>query len=168
MMNTFLKQIMAICIVVASTQVWSASVIGHWQTIDDDTEEPKSVVELYEKDGKLFGKVTDLLIKPDDTVCKECRGDLKDQLIVGMDIVTGLTLKGGAYEGGEILDPENGKTYDAKIWLDGEDTLKVRGYLGIFFRTQTWHRTEPVPAVVAPKTETVETTAIEPTAVKAE
>ncbi len=167
-MNTFLKQIMAICIVVASAQVWSASVIGHWQTIDDDTEEPKSVVELYEKDGKLFGKVTDLLIKPDDTVCKECRGDLKDQLIVGMDIVTGLTLKGEAYEGGEILDPENGKTYDAKIWLDGEDTLKVRGYLGIFFRTQTWHRTEPVPAVVAPKAETVETTAIEPTAVKAE
>lgn len=144
----FIKQLMALTVLMASASAWSASVTGHWQTIDDDTEKPKSVVELYEKDGKIFGKVTDLLIKPDDSVCKKCKGDLKNQLIVGMNIVSGLSAKDDAYEGGEILDPENGKTYDAKIWLENDDTLKVRGYLGIFFRTQTWHRIESPKTVV--------------------
>ena len=159
-MNTFMKQVLGASLVLASASAWSAGVIGHWQTIDDDTEKPKSVVELYENDGKVFGKVTDLLIKPDDSVCKKCKGDLKGKLIVGMNIVNGLEQSGDAYEGGEILDPANGKTYDAKIWLEDDNTLKVRGYLGIFFRTQTWHRIEvtevaPVNVVIEAPAEPV-------------
>jgi uncharacterized protein (DUF2147 family) len=136
----------------ASYSAWSSSVVGFWQTIDDETEKPKSIVQLYEKDGKVFGKVTDLITKPDDSVCKKCKGDLKGQPIVGMDIVTGLSAKDDAFQGGEILDPAKGKIYDAKIWLENDDTLKVRGYLGIFYRTQTWFRVQaPVAAPVVQK-----------------
>ena len=126
---------------VAATQAFAeSSVIGKWTTIDDETGEPKSVVELYEKDGKLYGKVVDLLLKPDDTVCSKCSGELKDQPVVGMDIITGLSLDQGKYGGGDILDPAKGKTYACKLWLEDSDTLNVRGYLGIFYRTQTWTR----------------------------
>jgi uncharacterized protein (DUF2147 family) len=134
----------------ASVSAWSASVVGYWQTIDDETEKPKSIVELYEKNGKVFGKVTDLITKPDDSVCKKCKGELKGKPIVGMNIVTGLSPEDDAFQGGEILDPAKGKVYDAKIWLENDDTLKVRGYLGIFYRTQTWYR------VQAPKAASME------------
>ncbi len=130
-----------------------SSVFGFWKTIDDATGEGKSVVKVYEKDGKLYGKIVDLLLKPDDTLCDKCKGDLKKVPVVGMDILYDLTQvdskKGEpiTYKGGEVLDPENGKFYDAKLWLEGPDTLMLRGYLGIFYRTQTWHRVED-PALV--------------------
>jgi uncharacterized protein (DUF2147 family) len=59
-----------------------------------------------------------------------------------LEIIQGLEKKGGVYKGGEILDPENGKTYTCKIWLNEEDTdqLMVRGYVAFFYRTQTWER----------------------------
>ena len=148
-MKTILKQLALCSVVIVSSSAWSASVIGHWQTIDDKTEKPKSIVELYQKGDKVFGKVVDLLIKPDDSLCKECKGDLKNQPIVGMNIITDLEAKDDSYSGGEILDPGNGKTYDAKIWLEDDKTLKVRGYLGFFFRTQTWYRVDAPVAAVA-------------------
>lgn len=120
---------------------WS-DITGRWQTVDDDTGEAKSIVEIYQKDGQYFGEVRDLLLKPDDTVCEECKGQLKNQPVVGMQIITDMEKEGDEYEGGEILDPETGKVYRAKMWLEDEDTLKVRGYLGFLYRTQTWQRVE--------------------------
>jgi uncharacterized protein (DUF2147 family) len=155
-MKFYMKQLLCLSLCMASISAWSATVVGFWQTIDDETEKPKSIVELYEKDGKVFGKVTDLITKPDDSVCKKCKGDLKGKPIVGMDIVTGLSAKDDAFQGGEILDPAKGKVYDAKIWLESPDTLKVRGYLGIFYRTQTWYRVQAptaAPAVDQPNSE---------------
>lgn len=131
------------------------SVLGYWQTIDDNTGKAKSIVHIYEEDGKFVGKVVDLLLKPDDSLCKECKGELLNQPIVGMKIVQGLEKKDDEYSGGEILDPENGKTYRCKVWLEGAE-LKVRGYIGFLFRTQTWYRV-PAPKslpLVAPKTVT--------------
>ena len=118
------------------------SILGQWKTIDDETGEPKSIVEIYEKDGKFYGKIVDLLLKPNDTVCEKCTGDRKGQVLVGMDIIEGLEKDGKEYKGGDILDPEKGKTYGCKLWLEDDETLNVRGYLGIFYRTQTWHRVE--------------------------
>ena len=62
-----------------------------------------------------------------------------------MTILWGLTAAGSVWKGGEILDPDNGKTYRCKMTLsdDGKE-LNVRGYIGISLigRTQTWHRLE--------------------------
>ncbi|GAA5443254.1 hypothetical protein Misp06_01430 [Microbulbifer sp. NBRC 101763] len=123
-------------------QASAADVVGKWRTVDDETGQPKSIVEIYEKDGKYYGKIDQLLMKPNDTVCENCPGDLKGKPLVGMDVITGMAKKGDKYEGGEIMDPVTGKVYDCKFWLENDDTLKVRGYLGFFYRTQTWHRVQ--------------------------
>ncbi|WP_444937154.1 DUF2147 domain-containing protein [Microbulbifer sp. JMSA004] len=123
-------------------QASAADILGNWRTIDDETGETKSIVNIYEKDGKYYGKVVDLLMKPNDTVCDKCPGDLKGKPIVGMDVISGLEKKGKKYEDGEILDPVKGKVYDLKVWLGDDNTLKLRGYLGFLYRTQTWHRVQ--------------------------
>lgn len=115
-------------------------VVGKWKTVDDETEEPRSVVEIYERDGKLFGKVVKIFNRPgssDDPKCGNCKGENKNKSIVGMDIIQGLVKDGEQWSGGTILDPGNGESYDCKIWLE-QDTLQVRGYVFLFYRTQTW------------------------------
>ena len=118
--------------------------IGKWQTIDDETGEAKSIVEIYEKDGKLFGKVVDLLTDSgeDNPLCEECpeKDPRYNQPILGMDIIKDLEKKGEEWEDGTVLDPEKGKVYDCKIWLADPQTLKLRGYVAFFYRTQTWKR----------------------------
>ncbi|MEJ2038375.1 MAG: DUF2147 domain-containing protein [Desulfosarcinaceae bacterium] len=115
------------------------SVLGVWKTIDDDGKTAKSYVEIFEKDGAVYGKIVKLLQKPADELCDKCKGDKKDKPVLGMEIITGLSRHGSVYSGGQILDPENGKTYKCKIWREGDD-LKVRGYVAFFFRTQTWQQ----------------------------
>jgi uncharacterized protein (DUF2147 family) len=119
----------------------AADITGKWRTIDDETGQPKSIVEIYESNGKYYGRVVDLLMKPDDTICEKCPGARKGKPIVGMNIITDMVKKGDVYEGGQILDPAKGKIYDAKMWREG-NTLKVRGYLGFFYRTQSWQRVQ--------------------------
>ena len=79
-MKTFLSFCMAM--MMATLTIAQASPVGVWKTIDDKSGKAKSYVEIYKKDGKLFGKVTKLLLKPEDTICKECSGDKKNQLVV--------------------------------------------------------------------------------------
>lgn len=119
------------------------SPLGVWKTIDDNTGEAKSLVEIYEQNGKFFGKVTDLLIKPDDTVCDNCKGSLKNKPVLGMVILEDLAPHSDYWKGGTILDPESGSTYGCSVWFeDGKtDELQVRGkhWTGLY-RTQTWYR----------------------------
>jgi uncharacterized protein (DUF2147 family) len=119
---------------------------GKWKTIDDETQEPKSIVEIFERDGKLFGKIVKLFRKPgedQDPVCDECDEDDPRYLkkIIGMEIMREMVPAEGEYSGGDILDPNKGKVYSCKIWIEGKD-LKVRGYWGPFYRTQTWLRAQ--------------------------
>lgn len=137
-----MKWIYAVLLASLSLPVLAADIVGEWKTIDDESGEAKSVVEIYERDGRYYGKVRDLLLKPDDTLCEKCEGELKDQPVVGMEIITDMEKKGDEYSGGEILDPESGKVYRAKMWLEDDDRLKVRGYVGFLYRTQTWQRNE--------------------------
>jgi len=121
-------------------------VLGKWKTIDDETNQPKSIVEISERDGKLYGKIVKLFKKPgedQDPVCDECdKGDpMYNKKIIGMEILKDMVREGGEYEGGEILDPNNGKIYRARLWIEGND-LKLRGYWGPFYRTQTWLRAQ--------------------------
>lgn len=116
------------------------SIVGSWKTIDDNSGKPRSIVEIYEKDGEYYGKIVKLFRDPDEDqnpTCDECKGKLKGKPIIGMEIITGMEKDGDEYNDGEILDPENGKTYDCKLWVE-DGNLKVRGFLLFFYRTQTW------------------------------
>jgi len=118
---------------------------GKWTTIDDETGKKKSIVELYKLDGKLYGKITYLYPREgreENPKCTKCEDDRKNKPLVGLQIVRGCKWDGTEWEGGTIVDPENGKVYSVKIWMDenNPNKLNVRGYIGIFFRTQTWQR----------------------------
>lgn len=119
------------------------TVFGKWKTIDDETGKPKSIVEIYEKSGKVYGKVVEILDpKKKDKLCTECTGEDKNKPILGMHVVKGLHKEQKEYTGGTITDPNNGKVYKCFITLEGHDKLKVRGYIGfsLIGRTQVWHR----------------------------
>lgn len=118
----------------------SDSPVGSWKTIDDETGEAKSIVRIYEVEGKIYGRV-DRLVKNPGALCTACEGDDKDKPIEGMVVMWGMSADDGEWSGGKIFDPQKNKTYRCKIWLEeGGRKLKVRGYLGPFFRTQTWIR----------------------------
>lgn len=119
------------------------SCIGTWITIDDKTGKKKSKVELYKKDEKLYGKIVYLYPREgreDNPKCKKCKDDRKDQPLVGLQIIRGMKWDGSEWDDGTILDPESGTIYTCSIWIDRDDYTKlhVRGYVGIFYRTQTW------------------------------
>lgn len=116
--------------------------IGTWKTIDDNTGEAKSHVELVEKDGKLTGKVVKLLKSAPDRLCDKCPGARKNQPVLNMTILENMQRKEGYWQSGRILDPEKGKWYTCSMWLKEGDpnVLVVRGYIGPFYRTQYWYR----------------------------
>lgn len=120
------------------------SVLGKWKTVND-TGLSTSIIEIYKVGDQLNGKVVRILKEEDrDRICTKCDGELKDKPIEGMVVMTGLEKDGDEYEGGTVTDPKSGKVYRCKIWLDEDNpkTLKVRGYISIFYRTQTWIRAE--------------------------
>lgn len=122
--------------------VAQTDIIGKWKTIDDNSGDIRSMVEIAERNGKIHGKIIKLFPKPGedpDPVCDKChQSDSRyNKKVIGMEIIKEMTPDDDEYTGGNILDPEVGKVYRCKIWREG-DKLRVRGYLGPFFRTQTW------------------------------
>ncbi|WP_299311279.1 DUF2147 domain-containing protein [uncultured Aquimarina sp.] len=118
-----------------------SEIIGKWKTIDDNTGEAKSIVLIYKKGSKIYGKIDRILKESDrDKLCQECEGEDYNKPIEGMVILKGLQKDGDEYEDGTIMDPENGKVYRCKIWVDEQDpnVLNVRGYIAFLFRTQQW------------------------------
>jgi uncharacterized protein (DUF2147 family) len=128
----------------------AASPVGLWKTIDDNTKKDKSLVRIVEANGVVTGKV-EKIIDPDapkDAVCKDCSDERKDKPVLGMTIIRDMKPSAddkAVWEGGDILDPNNGKVYKAKLKLiDNGTKLDVRGYIGVpmLGRTQTWIRAE--------------------------
>lgn len=119
------------------------SPVGIWKTIDDKTGEAKSHVEIFQKDGKLHGKVVKLLKSSPDKICDQCPGAKKNKPIMGMTILENLDPYKYYWKGGSILDPETGNEYGCSIWFENDNTneLLVRGkHWSGLFRTQTWYR----------------------------
>ncbi len=135
----------ALC-VVGSAQA-QLTPVGLWKTIDDDGKTEKSLVRITEKDGALSG-VVEKVFDPSkqDSKCDQCTDERKDKLVLGMAIIRNVRQDAGDKElwsGGEILDPNNGKTYKTRLKpVDGGKTMQMRGYIGFFYRTQIWHRVE--------------------------
>ncbi|MBK7652839.1 MAG: DUF2147 domain-containing protein [Flammeovirgaceae bacterium] len=137
-----LIMIMLVLFLTGSTSVAQNSIVGKWKTIDDETNKPKSIVEIFERNGKFYGKITKLFRAPEeeqDPVCDKCGSEDERYMkkIIGMEILKDMMRSGSDYTEGTILDPQNGKIYSCKIWLEGIN-LKLRGYWGPFYRTQTW------------------------------
>ncbi|SRR5690606_3654579 len=128
--------------VIASLGLQAQTVTGKWKTIDDETGKPKSIVEITEDNGKIYGKVIEILTDKKDAKCDKCPGADKGKPIKGLTIIKGLKKDGSEYSGGTITDPGSGKEYKCALKLDGADKLNVRGYIGIqaLGRTQTWIR----------------------------
>ena len=121
--------------------------VGAWHTVDDATKEIKSLVVITESGGMLRGRIEKLLRKQADqsAVCDKCSDDRKGQKILGLEIIRGAKKSDGkdVWEGGEVLDPENGSIYSARLTpIEGGQKLEMRGFIGVslFGRTQTWIR----------------------------
>ncbi|QAZ39941.1 DUF2147 domain-containing protein [Methylibium sp. Pch-M] len=126
-----------------------ATPAGLWKTVDDDTGKEKSLVRISEAGGVYTGKVEKLLDPArQDARCDKCSDERKDQPVLGMTILRNIKQNAGdaaLWDGGEILDPNNGKTYKLRVKpVDGGQKLEVRGYIGapLLGRTQTWTRVE--------------------------
>jgi uncharacterized protein (DUF2147 family) len=125
----------------------ATSPVGKWHTISDVDGKPRGVVEIREEKGVFIGTARGTLRQgePPNPTCDRCPGDRKGKPILGLDILTGLRADGNEWTGGEILDPDTGKVYKAKIKLiDGGKKLVLRGFVGISLigRSQTWVRAE--------------------------
>ncbi|MBC7734205.1 MAG: DUF2147 domain-containing protein [Bacteriovorax sp.] len=127
-----------------------ATPAGLWKTIDDESKKEKSLIRITESGGVFTGKLEKLLdpaTRP-DAVCEKCTDDRKDKPVLGMTLVKGVRQSESnkeRWDGGEILDPNNGKVYKVRLTPgEGGKTLAVRGYIGapLLGRTQTWLRVE--------------------------
>lgn len=117
-------------------------ITGIWKTIGDDDKKDKALVEVFEKDGLIYGRVIKLLPDAKVTHCDKCDGEMKGKSIEGMTILSGLKKTANGGEDGKILDPSVGKTYTCFAELVEPDKLKIRGYIGIptLGKTVYWYR----------------------------
>jgi len=124
--------------------------VGYWKTIDDKTSEVKSIVKIWlDQDGTLKGRIEKIFPKPGEDpnpVCDKCKGDKKDQPVLGMEFLWGFKGSGSEWGSGQVLDPENGKVYNCQLEvIDDGRKLKVFGYIRLIFkigRSQIWLRVE--------------------------
>jgi uncharacterized protein (DUF2147 family) len=146
--KTWTLGLSTLCAALLTTSAWAQMTpVGTWRSIDDDSKEAKSEVIITQNDGVLTGRVSKLLRKDakQDAVCSECKDERKDKPIIGLDIIRGAKKTEGkdVWEGGTIIDPENGKSYKLKLTpLDSGKQLEVRGYIAFFSRGQVWVRVQ--------------------------
>lgn len=141
------QPILTLALAAATSIAWAqATPVGLWKTIDDETRTEKSLVRITEQGGVLTGKVEKVFdATKQDAKCDKCTDERKGQPVLGMTIVRNAKADGDKkhWEGGEILDPNNGKVYKLRLKpVDGGKALEVRGYLGPFYRNQQWIRVE--------------------------
>ncbi|MCI4441821.1 DUF2147 domain-containing protein [Tibeticola sp.] len=119
---------------------------GLWRNIDDKTGEAKAEIRIAATpSGALHGRIERALIQSAEPNCTACTDDRKGQPKVGLEIIRGAKKSPDdlVWEGGKILDPENGKEYTLRMTpIEDGKKLQVRGYIGPFYRTQVWVRVQ--------------------------
>jgi uncharacterized protein (DUF2147 family) len=139
----------AVLSLVANLAMAQASPVGLWKTIDDETKAEKSLVRVSDTGG-VFSAVIEKLLDPakQDAKCDKCSDERKDKPVMGMTILRDVKKSSSdseLWDGGDILDPNNGKVYKVRLKpVDGGKKMEVRGYIGMpmLGRTQTWIRVE--------------------------
>lgn len=117
------------------------AIIGTWLNTEKDGR-----IEIYKSGNEFFGKIV-WLQDPNENgkpVVDSNNPDesLSSRPILGLPLLEGFTFEDGVWEDGTIYDPKSGKTYSCVMKLKGDDTLEVRGYVGVsmFGRTVLWSR----------------------------
>ena len=137
------RLIFTFLITLFATNMNAQSIFGKWENRDETTNEVDSVIEVYEKNGKAYAKIIEIMDENrQDALCDKCSGKRKNEPILGMNILSGLKKDGSEWSGGKILDPKNGKEYKCYIKLEEKNKLKIRGYVGfsLLGRTAYWYR----------------------------
>lgn len=149
-MNKKIAVALAACVAFAfpAAAMAQATPVGLWKTIDDKTGKERSLIRIAESAGVLTGRIEKSLDPDSDksAVCDKCTDERKGKPLIGMAIIRNVKQNGddkAIWDGGDIVDPDNGKTYRLRLKpLEGGKQLEVRGYFGPFFRNQTWIRVE--------------------------
>ena len=138
-----------VCVHLNSVAETAVTPVGAWKTVDDSTNQVTSIVRITEQGGTLMGYVEKIMDPAAaDKLCNACTDERKNKPVLGMVIMRGVRQADptvATWQGGEILDPKNGKTYRVRLSVvDGGHSLEVRGYVGapMFGRTQIWRRAE--------------------------
>jgi len=146
---TLMQRATAAIVLVASSGFAAAQMtpVGLWKTIDDDGKTAKSLVRISENAGVLTGTIEKIFDPAKvGNKCDKCTDDRKDQPVLGMTIIRNVRQDADdktVWGGGEILDPNNGKTYTTRLKpVDGGKSMEMRGYIAFFYRTQVWQRVE--------------------------
>lgn len=127
------------CIFITSFVFAQDQVTGKWLTGDQE-----AVVEMFKTGDRLTGKIV-WLKQPNDEKGKPLIDkenpdhSRQSRPLLGLIIIEDLSFKNGKWQGGHIYDPSEGKTYNCSVWLDN-NTLKVRGYWGMLYQTESWTR----------------------------
>jgi uncharacterized protein (DUF2147 family) len=144
-----MKTALALSLLFASSLALAqATPAGLWKTIDDKTGKERSLIRVSESGGVYTGRIEKRLdpdAKPTD-VCDKCTDERKNQPLQGLVLIRNVKASADdkeIFEGGDITDPENGKVYRVRLKpMEGGKKLEVRGYIGPFYRNQTWIRVE--------------------------
>ena len=140
-----MKALITLALLAPCLALAQATPVGLWKTIDDDGKTEKSLVRISEQGGALFGRIEKIFeADKQNEVCEKCTDERKGKPVLGMTIIRNAKkTDDGTWEGGDITDPNNGKTYKLRLKpLDGGKKLEVRGFIGPFFRNQQWIRAE--------------------------
>jgi uncharacterized protein (DUF2147 family) len=131
-----------------STFATAADIDGRWLTVDSDSGDKRSIVEITRTNDHIRGRIVELFIQPGepaDPDCDLCSGAQRGKKIRGLEILFLNPATNGIGYAGEVLDPEEGRFYKCTATLDaGGKQLSIRGYVGIplFGRSAVWKRVE--------------------------
>ncbi|HOC29388.1 MAG TPA: DUF2147 domain-containing protein [Treponemataceae bacterium] len=158
-----MKKLAALCLVAAFAAAGLSAadkVEGYWKSIDETTGKVTAIWKIYQKDSKLFGEIVTVPGQSDATIASAATGNYKDfpvsgdvskMTVVNTPFIFNLKMKSaGQWEGGNIIDPKDGKMYKCKIVFrakDGKkyktDVLEMRGEIGLGIgRSQYWEKCE--------------------------
>lgn len=128
------KALFGMAFMLMAAGCYAQDILGKWITESGDAQ-----VEIYQDGNKLNGKIVWLQKGPETKDIHNTDKKLQERKLMGVNILSGLSKKKDKWEGGRIYNPKNGKNYKCSIWLEGSE-LKVRGYIGFLYETQTWKR----------------------------
>ena len=128
------KFFLSMVLMLLAASGYAQDIMGKWLTEAGDAQ-----VEIYQAGDKINGKIVWLKKGPETKDEHNSDAKLRNRKLMGVNILSGLKKKNDKWEDGKIYNPKNGKTYKCNIWLEGKQ-LKVRGYIGFLYETQTWNR----------------------------